>query len=303
MFSSFRNRFGIPGVISVIALVFAMFGGAYAASNSGEDQKASASAKAKQGPRGPRGKTGPAGPAGPQGPAGAPGAKGDTGPAGANGKDGTNGTNGTTGTNGTNGKTVLSGTAIPTGALGTDGDFYIETDEQKIYGPKANGVWPAGVNLKGANGTNGQPWTPDNELPAGATVTGAWSFGTLPSPPAEPLYVPISFPVPLGAELDEAHVHYINPAGKEVVFGEEFTPTDCGSGIGAGVNAANPQAKPGHLCVYAAFTNKLGPLGGPIGIKKASNAAGASTAGALLEWNFMEANARAAGTFAVTAAL
>ena len=32
MFSTLRTRFGIPGVISVIALVFAMFGGAYAAS-------------------------------------------------------------------------------------------------------------------------------------------------------------------------------------------------------------------------------------------------------------------------------
>ena len=33
MFSTLRTRFGIPGVISVIALVFAMLGGAYAANN------------------------------------------------------------------------------------------------------------------------------------------------------------------------------------------------------------------------------------------------------------------------------
>ena len=70
MFSTLRNRFGIPGVISVIALVFAMFGGAYAASNSSGGGKATASAKAKQGPRGKTGKTGPAGPAGPAGPVG-----------------------------------------------------------------------------------------------------------------------------------------------------------------------------------------------------------------------------------------
>ena len=48
MFSTLRNRFGIPGVISVIALVFAMFGGAYAASNSSGGGKATASAKAKK---------------------------------------------------------------------------------------------------------------------------------------------------------------------------------------------------------------------------------------------------------------
>jgi hypothetical protein len=33
MLSPLRNRFGIPGVISVIAFVFAMLGGAYAANN------------------------------------------------------------------------------------------------------------------------------------------------------------------------------------------------------------------------------------------------------------------------------
>src|SRR3954453_7338957 len=53
MLSPLRNRFGIPGVISVIALVFAMFGGAYAATNGGDGAKATASAK--QGPPGPRG--------------------------------------------------------------------------------------------------------------------------------------------------------------------------------------------------------------------------------------------------------
>src|SRR5260221_553574 len=71
MFSPLSNRFGIPGVISVIALVFAMLGGAYAASSNSGGGKASASAKAKKGPRGPKGATGPAGPAGPPGPASA----------------------------------------------------------------------------------------------------------------------------------------------------------------------------------------------------------------------------------------
>src|SRR5258706_13999527 len=86
MFSPLSNRFGIPGVISVIALVFAMLGGAYAASNNSGGGKASASAKAKKGPRGPKGATGPAGPAGPSGPArskGDPGAKEGTGAAAA----------------------------------------------------------------------------------------------------------------------------------------------------------------------------------------------------------------------------
>lgn len=90
MHSVLRTRFGIPGVISVVALVFAMMGGAYAASNSGSG-KAATSAKAKKGPRGPKGATGPAGPAGAKGdpgPQGAPGSAGSTGPQGLEGKPG-----------------------------------------------------------------------------------------------------------------------------------------------------------------------------------------------------------------------
>jgi hypothetical protein len=115
MFSTLRTRFGIPGVISVIALVFAMFGGAYAASNSSGGGKATASAKAKKGPRGPKGATGPAGPAGAQGPAGPAGAKGD---AGANGSNGGAGPTGPTGAAGAKGAT---GAAGATGATGFSG--------------------------------------------------------------------------------------------------------------------------------------------------------------------------------------
>jgi hypothetical protein len=103
MLSPLRNRFGIPGVISVIALVFAMFGGAYAATNTG---KATSSAKAKKGPRGPKGATGPAGPAGPAGPqgpagpAGAQGPKGDKGDAGEKGEKGPKGDKGEKGAKG-----------------------------------------------------------------------------------------------------------------------------------------------------------------------------------------------------------
>ncbi len=52
MFSTLRTRFGIPGVISVIALVFAMFGGAYAASNSSGGGKATASRQGQAGAAG-----------------------------------------------------------------------------------------------------------------------------------------------------------------------------------------------------------------------------------------------------------
>ena len=60
-----REPFGKAGlIVGIVALVFAMLGGAYAATNNGGG-KATASAKGKPGPAGKPGKTGPAGPAGP----------------------------------------------------------------------------------------------------------------------------------------------------------------------------------------------------------------------------------------------
>ena len=113
MLSPLRNRFGIPGVISVIALVFAMFGGAYAASNDGGN--ATSSAKAKKGPRGPRGPAGPAGAAGPVGPAGAKGDKGDTGPKGDKGDKGDTGAKGEKGAKGDKGEPWTAGGTLPVG--------------------------------------------------------------------------------------------------------------------------------------------------------------------------------------------
>jgi hypothetical protein len=139
MFSTLRNRFGIPGVISVIALVFAMFGGAYAASNSSDGPKATASAKAKKGPRGPKGATGPAGPAGAQGPAGPAGAKGDAGAAGAAGGVGPAGPTGPAGPKG------ATGSAGPTGTTGTTG--FSGFTETLPVGKTETGNWTAVANF------------------------------------------------------------------------------------------------------------------------------------------------------------
>ena len=178
MLSLLRNRFGIPGVISVIALVFAMFGGAYAASNDGGG-KATASAKAKKGPRGPKGAKGDTGPAGPAGPAGAQGS------AGANGKDGSSGANG---------KSVAVTELGPgecnngeAGALFTVGGEEVEA---------CNGE----EGEEGEQGADGSPWTLGGTLPQGATETGSFAY-------AGEQVVPISFAIPLPQALDADHVH------------------------------------------------------------------------------------------------
>ena len=44
--------------------------------------------------------------------------------------------------------TILSGAAIPTKAIGIDGDFYIDTKNAILYGPKKKGVWKIATSLK-----------------------------------------------------------------------------------------------------------------------------------------------------------
>lgn len=125
MLSTFRNRFGIPGVIAVIALVFAMLGGAYAANSSksggsltGKQKKEVEKISKKfQG-------TGPQGSQGLPGANGAPGAKGATGPEGPEGPKGSEGKQGPigkTGPTGTFGAEPLPSGESLTGVWGTSG--------------------------------------------------------------------------------------------------------------------------------------------------------------------------------------
>jgi hypothetical protein len=118
MFLFLGRRFGIPGVISVIALVFAMVGGAFAANNigSGSSSATASAAKGKPGPRGPRG---PKGPKGATGAAGANGTNGAVGPAGPKGETGAKGEKGEKGSKGDTGSPWVAGGTLPEGATET----------------------------------------------------------------------------------------------------------------------------------------------------------------------------------------
>ena len=65
---------------------------------------------------------------------------------------GPTGAAGTNGTNGTNGYSVLNGSGAPGGGVGVDNDFYYDPAAKIMYGPKASGVWPAGISLDGGGG-------------------------------------------------------------------------------------------------------------------------------------------------------
>lgn len=76
----------------------------------------------------------------------------------ATGPQGPQGTAGTNGTNGIDGNAVLYGNHNPSNMSdGVDGNFYLNTANYTLFGPKAGGVWPAGVSIIGPAGTTVTP--------------------------------------------------------------------------------------------------------------------------------------------------
>ena len=63
------------------------------------------------------------------------------GPEGDDGADGAVGPKGDAGDDGADGASVLSGTGAPDNSLGKEGDFYLDTGEGHLYGPKAPEGW------------------------------------------------------------------------------------------------------------------------------------------------------------------
>ena len=48
--------------------------------------------------------------------------------------------------------TLRHGGGAPDAGLGVDGDFYIDTTGNQIFGPKAGGAWGTGRSIRGTNG-------------------------------------------------------------------------------------------------------------------------------------------------------
>lgn len=177
----FRDRLGASGpglTVAVIALVFALVGGAFAASGglTGKQKKEVTKIAKKF-----AGKPGATGPAGAQGSPGAKGDKGDPGIQGEKGKDGTS---------------VVAGTE-PKGANCTEG------------GSK----FTAGATTTFAcNGKEGSPWTAGGVLPPEATETGTFSVqgSSDDAGDASGLFTTISFIIPLKEALDADHIKIVS---------------------------------------------------------------------------------------------
>lgn len=93
----------------------------------------------------------------------------------ATGPQGPQGTAGTNGTNGVNGNTILYGTVDPSNtSIGVDGNFYINTSNYTIFGPKTSGAWSTGVSIIGNDGPVGPTGLQGEQGIQGASgITGA----------------------------------------------------------------------------------------------------------------------------------
>lgn len=80
---------------------------------------------------------------------------------------------------GADGLSVLSGAGAPDDADGQDGEWWIDTDDYDIYGPKAAGVWPTpGTSLIGPTGATGSTGATGTDGRTILSGTGAPSGGT-----------------------------------------------------------------------------------------------------------------------------
>jgi hypothetical protein len=262
MFSALRKRLHLSPatVIASVAFVFALTGGACAASKyvitSTKQIKPSvlASLKGKAGP------AGPAGSAGAAGPAGGSGAAGEKGAAGSNG------------TNGTNGKDGVSVTS-------------------KSFAGAKGSCKAGGSEFLSSSGTtfacNGESAQSSAFLQEGATETGVVSTISLAAGGG---YLPISFSIPLEGPLSSGQVHFVTQAE---VTGHS-APEACKG------TAAAPTAKAGNLCVYEGENGLVNTEVVEIENPALNHVLGASADGCYLVVSFKESPAWVKATWAVT---
>ena len=101
-----------------------------------------------KGEKGDRGEKGFMGWQGEKGEKGDRGQKGDQGEKGDRGQKGDQGTStGEKGDKGKDGARIYGGTSAPNPSLGQEGDWYIDTLNKKLYGPKTNSGWGQGVSI------------------------------------------------------------------------------------------------------------------------------------------------------------
>src|SRR4029077_11961991 len=151
--------------------------------------------------------------------------------------DGAEGKEGKAGKDGAGGKSVTASSLAPGEGGCVEGGTEVEVEGSGSPESICNGE-------EGPEGPEGSPWTDGGTLPPNATETGVWGLADLGE--NETVQVPLSFPIPLAAPLDGAHVE-IKAAGYVGTVG-----ANCPGKV------SEPTAKSGFLCVY----ERTGHVGG-----------------------------------------
>ena len=92
---------------------------------------------------------------------------------------------GVTGPQGPRGNSLLSGVGEPTLSIGINGDFYIDTVANELYGPKTTGSWGIGIRLSQEVGyvheqtASATTWTINHNLEFIPNITVVDTFGTV----------------------------------------------------------------------------------------------------------------------------
>ena len=279
MASRLREQFSTSALIlSVIALVFALMGGAYAASSAQTSK--SKVVKGPAGPRGKQGKPGTPGAAGPIGQTGPAGAKGDAGPVGPKGDPGLEGEEGEPGEDGKSVNVTQFCRVPPTQCVKN-----VEALKSK---KKANPLRPS-QSVRARKAVRGR---------MGKSSSRRYRDGHLelqrPAADTDGVYAPIGFPIllappqlPRNQEGVTTRAHYETDA--------DFS-TFCGDA--AGGSATLPAAKPGELCVYVREV-KNATFDAMTRVLPVTEAEGALRPGTLLHFN-MSGVGYGFGTWAVT---
>lgn len=256
MLSSIRKHLSAANVMALLALIFAMSGGAFAATGGLDShghggaaaagmakKKGKGKSKATRGPRGPRGKEGPEGKQGPAGPQGPAGLKGEAGAPGLSGKQGEKGVQGEPGVKGDPGPEGPAGESVTVSSLA----------------PGSAGCPEGGAEFSDSSGSA----TACNGKSAGGTLepeqseAGTWSmefhsrawlkeFGEDKNFAAYLGEAAITFPEPLpGADFGRVNVYFVSAAEAFAGTGSTECPayTDASEGV------------PGTLCIYAKTEN------------------------------------------------
>ena len=243
MLTGIRRHLNYTNIAVTLALVFAMSGGAYAAGKYLITSTKQISPKVLKTLKGAKG---------------------------ANGSNGANGTNGTNGT-GAAGAVGPQGPAGPgggPGSPGAPGESVINKKVEPGVTCKEGGAEfkvGAGTPTHACNGEKGVIH-PGETLPKGSSETGVWAEPQgieHNTGKAQAVYVPISFTIPLAAEIPQSNVHFIKP--------KEALPAGCKG------TPEKPEAESGNLCVFAAVQEGL--LGTPAIVDPETESTNNSTAG------------------------